>query len=64
MWLLIILILALIILFIKMNHAETQEHFWYYPNCIQTVTGSIRCYPYSYYYPLHPWNYFYPSYWW
>jgi len=47
-----------------MNHAETQEHFWYYPNCIQTVTGSIRCYPYSYYYPLHPWNYFYPSYWW
>lgn len=40
------------------------EGFWYYPNCMETVFGGMRCYPYYYYpyrryfNPLYPWTYY------
>ena len=41
------------------------EGFWYYPNCMETVFGGMRCYPYHYYpyrryyNPMFPWTYYY-----
>ena len=67
MWLLIILIIVMIIISYQTDN-EDKEHFWYYPNCMETAFGGQRCYPNYYpnrfYYPLFPWyyrnSYYYP----
>jgi hypothetical protein len=63
--------LLVVFIFIVMIYVALQtnkEHFWYYPNCMETAFGGKRCYPNYYpnrfYYPLFPWfysdDYYYP----
>ena len=65
-WLLILLLIVLLHVYVIMmntNSINTNEHFVYYPNCMETVFGNLRCFPYSrFYYPLFPWTYFNPYY--
>jgi hypothetical protein len=69
--LLLFILLMIIILFQEYNIPNDDnnedgniEPFWYYPNCMETVFGGMRCYPYyyypyrRYYYPLYPWSYY------
>lgn len=63
MWLLLLLILIAIFLYIKINFTRKEDFCFFYPNCMETVSGNIRCYAYDkYYYPLFPWTYFHPYY--
>lgn len=60
MYLFILFFAVIAIIVYNMN---SYEGFASYPNCIQTVFGSIRCEPSIFlshypFYPLYPWAYY------
>lgn len=61
---LLFVLLMAIVLIQAYSQNSMKEGFWYYPNCVETVFGGVRCYPYyhypyrRYYYPLFPWSYY------
>lgn len=68
---LFILFLVIILSYGNNNNMSLYEGFndrynklWYYPNCMETIFGGLRCYPYHYYpyrrsfSPLFPWTYY------
>lgn len=66
--LVILLFITMLYVYALQCSAGKDEPYWYYPNCMQTAFGGVRCYPYYYpnrfSYPIFPWyyqnRYYYP----